>query len=201
MKSTSFVQVYRWLHNSDKYILKPISYSINSISIACMIMSNAAVLIIVGTHQSQHYLANMNHATCAFCRRLSKCGHGWRHQMETFPALLAICAGNTPVPGGFRAQRQVTQSFDAFFDLRLNKRLCKQSWGWWFETPSCPIWRHNIGFDVTRRGLLFTWWSYPISNFQQTSHAWRFGCSLNTRWWICICMYRHIPQHTSLSSA
>ena len=23
-----------------------------------------------------------------------------------------------------------------FFDLRLNKRLSKQSWGWWFETPS-----------------------------------------------------------------
>ena len=22
------------------------------------------------------------------------------------------------------------------------KRLSKQSWGWWFETPSCPSWRH-----------------------------------------------------------
>ena len=29
-----------------------------------------------------------------------------------------------------------------FFDLRLNKRLSKQSQGWWFETPSCPLWRH-----------------------------------------------------------
>ena len=29
-----------------------------------------------------------------------------------------------------------------FFDLRLNKRLGKQSWGWWFETPSRPLWRH-----------------------------------------------------------
>ena len=27
-------------------------------------------------------------------------------------------------------------------DLRLNKRLDKQSWGWWFETPSHPLWRH-----------------------------------------------------------
>ena len=25
----------------------------------------------------------------------------WRHQMETFSALLAICAGNSPVPGEF----------------------------------------------------------------------------------------------------
>ena len=32
--------------------------------------------------------------------------------------------------------------FDVFFDLRLNKRLSKQSWGWWFDTPSHPLWRH-----------------------------------------------------------
>ena len=51
----------------------------------------------------------------------------WRHQMETFSALLAICAGNSPVPGEFPAQRPVTQSFDVFFDLRPNKRLSKQS--------------------------------------------------------------------------
>ena len=29
-----------------------------------------------------------------------------------------------------------------FFFLHLNKRLCKQSWDWWFETPSRPLWRH-----------------------------------------------------------
>ena len=29
-----------------------------------------------------------------------------------------------------------------FFDLRLNKRLSKQSWGWCFETLSRPLWRH-----------------------------------------------------------
>ena len=40
------------------------------------------------------------------------------------------------------SQSPVTRSFDVFFDLRLNKRLSKQSWGWWFETPSCPWWRH-----------------------------------------------------------
>ena len=51
----------------------------------------------------------------------------WRHQMKTFSALLAICAGNWPVPGEFPAQRPVTRSFDVFFDLRLNKRLSKQS--------------------------------------------------------------------------
>ena len=39
-------------------------------------------------------------------------------------------------PGEFPTQRPVMQSFDVFFDLRLNKRLSKQPWGWWFETPS-----------------------------------------------------------------
>ena len=70
----------------------------------------------------------------------------WRHQMETFSALLTICAGNSPVPGEFPPQRPVTQSFDVLFDLRPNKRLSKQWWGWWFETPSCPLWRQCNGF-------------------------------------------------------
>ena len=72
----------------------------------------------------------------------------WRHQMETFSALLAICAGNSPVPGEFPTQRPVTRSFDVYFDQRPNKRLSKQSWGWWFTTQSCPLWRHRNGFDV-----------------------------------------------------
>ena len=67
----------------------------------------------------------------------------WRHQMETFSALLAICAGNSPVPGEFPTQRPVTWSFDVYFDLRPNKRLSKQSWGWWFETLSLPLWRQR----------------------------------------------------------
>ena len=58
----------------------------------------------------------------------------WRHQMETFSALLALCAGNSPVTGEFHAQRQVTRSIGVFFDLSLNKRLSKQSWGWWIES-------------------------------------------------------------------
>ena len=66
--------------------------------------------------------------------------------MEPFSALLAICAGNSPVPGPvpgeFPAQRPVTRIFDIFFDLRPNKRLSKQRRGWWFETPSAH-------YDVT----------------------------------------------------
>ena len=50
--------------------------------------------------------------------------------METFSTLLAICVGNSPVTGEVPAQRPVTRSFDVFFDLRLNKQLSKQWWGW-----------------------------------------------------------------------
>ena len=70
--------------------------------------------------------------------------------MKTFSALLAICAGNSPVPGEYPAQRPVTQTFDVFFGLRLNKRLSKQSRGWWFGTLTRPLWRHYNDFFVIR---------------------------------------------------
>ena len=66
----------------------------------------------------------------------------WRHPMETFSALLAICAGNSPVTGEFHAQRPVTRSFDVFFDLRLNRQLRKQWRRWWFETLPRSLWRY-----------------------------------------------------------
>ena len=77
----------------------------------------------------------------------------WRHQMESFSAQLALCAGNSPATGEFPAQRPVTRSFDVFFYLCLNKRLSKQSWGWWFETPSCSLWRHCNGL------CCWLWWN------------------------------------------
>ena len=43
--------------------------------------------------------------------------------METFPALLAIWAGKSPVTGDFPTQRPVTRSFAVFFDLRLENQF------------------------------------------------------------------------------
>ena len=57
----------------------------------------------------------------------------WKH----FPRYWSFVRGIHRSP----AQRPVPRSFDVFFDLRLNKRLSKQSWGWWFETLSRPLWR------------------------------------------------------------
>ena len=47
--------------------------------------------------------------------------------METFSALLALCAGDSLITGKFPAQKPVTRSFDVFFDLRLYKQLSEQS--------------------------------------------------------------------------
>ena len=87
----------------------------------------------------------------------------WRHQMETFSALLTICAENSPVTGEFSAHRSMTRSFDVFFDLRLNKRLSKQWWGWWFETPLCPLWRHCNKTQTTLHAAVGNTWISPIT--------------------------------------
>ena len=65
-------------------------------------------------------------------------------------------------PGEFPAQRPVTRSFHVFFDLRLNKSLSKESWGWWFETPSHPLWRHRNVWDNHQCGnVIFVMKSHP----------------------------------------
>ena len=53
-----------------------------------------------------------------------------------------VTAGNSPIAGEFPLHRPVTRSFDVFFDLRLNKRLSKQSRRRSVETPSHSLWRH-----------------------------------------------------------
>ena len=52
-------------------------------------------------------------------------------------------SSNKNIFGEFPTQRPVTWCFDVFFSLRLNKWSNKQSWGWWFETPSHSLWRHR----------------------------------------------------------
>ena len=65
----------------------------------------------------------------------------WRHQMETFSALLALCEGNSSATGEFPSQRPVTRSLDDFFHSHLRKLLSKQLKYRWFETPLRSLWR------------------------------------------------------------
>ena len=61
--------------------------------------------------------------------------------METFSAWLALCAGNSPHKGQWRG-------LWCFFDLRL-----EWSGGWWFDTPSRPLWCHCNGIPRFDRAI------------------------------------------------
>ena len=74
--------------------------------------------------------------------------------MESYSALLVLCVGNSPVTGELPTQRPVIRSFGVFFDLRPNKWFSKQSWCWWFETPSRSLWRHYDDFEAMRYIIL-----------------------------------------------
>ena len=79
--------------------------------------------------------------------------HGRRGVSNQQPSMMTSSNGNIfritgHLCGEFTGRRWIprTKASDAelwfFFYLRLNKRLSKQSWGWWFETLSCSLWRH-----------------------------------------------------------
>ena len=111
-------------------------------------VSFARVQVIANQSQCSFKIFDSNHFIAILLRRFCT---WWRHQMETFSALLAICAGDSPVSGEFPTQRPVTRSFDVFFDVRLIKRLSKHSRGWWFGTLSHPLWRHRNELTPTNR--------------------------------------------------
>ena len=66
----------------------------------------------------------------------------WRHQMETFSALLALCAGNSSVTGEFPSQRPVVRSFDVFF-------ICAWTNGWVFHRDAGDLRRYHGHNDIT----------------------------------------------------
>ena len=65
----------------------------------------------------------------------------WRHQMETFSALLAICAGNSPVPGEFPAQSQWRGAL--MFSL-----ICVWINGWVYNREAGDLRRYRVHYDV-----------------------------------------------------
>ena len=59
-------------------------------------------------------------------------------KLKIFRVTGLLC-GNSPITGEFSAQRQVTGSFDVFFDLRLNQQLSNQ---WRRRRFQTPLWCH-----------------------------------------------------------
>ena len=65
----------------------------------------------------------------------------WRHQMETFSALLAICAGNSPIAGEFFTQRPVSRSFGVLL-------ICAWISSWVNNRESGVLRRHLAHYEV-----------------------------------------------------
>ena len=72
-----------------------------------------------------------------------------------------------PLRGEFTGHRWIprTKASDAelwcfCFFLRLNKRLSKQWWGWWFETPSRPLWRYCNEHPIFFLNIEYFWYNF-----------------------------------------
>ena len=86
------------------------------------------------------------------------------------------------------SQRPVTQSFDVFFDLRLNKQLSKQWRRRWFETPLCSSWRHcNVRINTGPEHRIFLFGGWPLTGTATTqwSSTWFLHCFTGYHWfWV-----------------
>ena len=148
--------------NAKWYVLFFSNKLPNSRRCSCAIVNSCCIRIII-TYVITHVIQNA----------------WWSHQMETFPTLLAICAGNSPVTVELPAQRLVTRMFDFFFDLLLNKQWSKQSWGWWFEMPHHLLWRHCNGIHINCMFKFKYWKPQPATGF--ISHAMWISCERYTQ--------------------
>ena len=84
---------------------------------------------------------------------ISKWWSWWRHQMETFSALLAICAGNSPVP--------VQWPGALMFSL-----ICAQINGWVNNGEAGGLRRHRVHYDV----IVMCVYYVGVTNLQCFSH-------------------------------
>ena len=117
----------------------------------------------------------------------------WRHQMKTFFALLALCAGNSPATGGFTSKRPMTWSFNAVFDLSLNKPLSKEN--------ASDLRRHRAHYDVNVMRIIrsLKWKKSPISldhlkmNFLDKYIIFKRSECRTFVWHLRKTIYAHVP--------
>ena len=93
----------------------------------------------------------------------------WKHFPRYWPFVWGF-TGLRWIP----STEPVTRSFDIFFDLRPNKRLSKQSWGWWFETLLCPLWRQYDYIEEKKTNI----WNHFIYGVGWLTHL-SVNCWLN----------------------
>ena len=135
------IDKHRWLYITENICISSpkICPSPDQQTLACWLIQ----IHLFYRYHSNATWASWHHCPILALREGNKPVHDdvikWKHFPLYWPFVREL------VPGEFPAQRPVTQSFDAFFDLHPNKWLSKQWWCWWFETPSCPLWRHRNG--------------------------------------------------------
>ena len=101
--------------------------------------------------------------------------------MDTFSALMAISAGNSPVSGEFPAQRPVTWSFDVFFDLHWINR-------WVNNGGAGDLRRYRAQYDVIVMYQMRLWFGSMSSCTTMSSYS--KCCVISTR--ICRALYYFI---------
>ena len=85
----------------------------------------------------------------------------WRHQMETFSALLALCVGNSPVTGESPHKGQWRGAL-------ISSLICVWTNGWVNNRNFGDFWSHRANYDVTVTQCFSNWW--PI--FKRVAVTW-----------------------------
>ena len=135
-KLTLFIDAYVLMYNTSKTFLFVSYFKFHSCVINMVVFGHLHIIIYWECYRYPGVTRKSITRWCLCCYVSSfLLSPWWRHQMESFSALLDLCEGNSPVIGGFPSQSPETRSIYVFFDLRQDKWLSKQSRRRWFETP------------------------------------------------------------------
>ena len=126
----ALVQVMAWHQTGTKPLPEPMMTQFNDVYLTYISPSDLGAST----------LRRICRRTCSLSR--DRFVAWWRHQMETFSALLALCAGNSPVTGQFPSQRSMSRGL--VFSL-----ICAWTNGWVNNRHAGDLGRNRAHYDVT----------------------------------------------------
>ena len=147
-------KLYTCIYKNDTFTLSWLRYDNRSVCICSVSEAQC------GNKRKRHVRINSCLKSQIVSVALNIMVSSWEHSLWCY-SMMTSSNGNIfrvtgPLCGEFTgprwipSQRPVTRSFDVSFHLCLNKRLSKQSWGWWFETTSRSLWRHCNALRIYR---------------------------------------------------
>ena len=129
-----------WRHNSNVLLLRAVTDQFSS-DVTMLGLKRPSLTTVVIWVRSGWRLSTR---VCVFRAWTHGVKTPWRHQIEDFSELLALCAGNSPVTGKFPSQRASYAEFWCLIDVGQSKWLNKPSIWWWFETLWRQLWRQIV---------------------------------------------------------